>query len=94
MVAPVHIDFDDLLDRLDGIAVLSLYARHDRWEVFGDGEYLAVSDSVKLPGLLFTDANLKLKTGFWQTFLGYRLINCEQGSLTIFAGARYTYCGR
>ena len=93
VVAPVHIDIEDVLAKLDAIAVLSLSVRHNRWELFGDGEYLAVSDSVQLPGLLFTDANIKLKTGFWQTFLGYRLINCEKGYLTIFAGARYTYSG-
>ena len=72
---------------------LSLSLRHNRWELFGDGEYIAVSDSVQLPGLLFTDADIKLKTGFWQMFLGYRLINCEKGSLTLFAGARYNYAG-
>lgn len=93
VVAPVHIGFDDVLDHLDSIAVLSLSLRHNRWEIFGDGEYLAVSDSVKLPALLFTDANLKLKTGFWQMFLGYRVINCEKGYLTLFAGARYNYAG-
>jgi hypothetical protein len=93
VVAPVHIDVEDVVGKLDGLAVLSLYVRHNRWELFGDGEYLSVSDSVQLPGLLFTDADIKIKTGFWQTFLGYRLINCEKGSLTIFAGARYTYSG-
>ncbi len=89
----MHIDFKDVLAKLDAIAVLSLSVRHNRWEMFGDGEYLSVSDSVQLPGLLFTDANIKLKTGFWQMFLGYRLINCEKGYLTIFAGARYSYAG-
>jgi opacity protein-like surface antigen len=93
VVAPVHITFDDVLSHLDAIASLSISVRHNRWEVFGDGQYLAVSDSVKLPGLLFTDANIKLKDGFWQMFLGYRVINCEKGYLTLFAGARYTYAG-
>jgi hypothetical protein len=93
VVAPVEVSFKDIVGNLDAIAVLSLYLRHNRWEVFGDGQYLAVSDSVTLPGLLFTDANIKLKTGFWETFLGYRLINCEKGSLSIFAGGRYNYAG-
>ena len=93
VVAPVHIDIEDVVAKLDALAVLSVSVRYNRWELFGDGEYLAVSDSVQLPGLLFTDANIKLKTGFWQMFLGYRLINCEKGWLTIFAGGRYTYSG-
>jgi hypothetical protein len=93
VVAPVHVTFGEVLDHLDAIASLSISVRHNRWEVFGDGQYLAVSDSVRLPGLLFTDADVKLKNGFWQMFLGYRLINCEKGYLTLFAGARYTYAG-
>lgn len=93
VVAPVHIGFDEVLADLDAIAVLSLSVRRGRWEVFGDGEYLSVSDSVQLPDLLFTDADIKLKTGFWQMFLGYRLINCEKGHLMLFAGARYNYAG-
>ena len=91
VIAPVHVDFDEVLDRIDSIAVLSLSLRHNRWEIFGDGEYLSVGDSVQLPGLLFTDADITIKTGFWQTFIGYRLINCEKGYLTLFAGARYSY---
>jgi hypothetical protein len=43
------------------------------------------------PGLVFTDANVHIKNAFVETFLGYRLINCDKASLTFFAGVRYNY---
>ena len=52
---------------------------------------LEVGSSATLPGLLFTTANLHLKTGFAEGFLGYRLINCDKAALSLFAGARYNY---
>ena len=32
-----------------------------------------------------------LSTGLGEAFVGYRLINCDKASLSLFAGARYTY---
>jgi hypothetical protein len=93
VVGNVDVSTKDFVGKLDAIAVLSLYLRHNRWEIFGNGQYLAVTDSITLPALLFTDADIKLKTGFWEMFLGYRLINCEKGSLSVFAGGRYNYAG-
>ena len=45
------------------------------------------------PGLLFTNANIHLQVGFAEGFVGYRLINCDKASLSLFAGARYNYQG-
>ena len=33
------------------------------------------------------------KSGWAEGFVGYRLINCDKATLSIFAGARYTYMG-
>src|SRR4029450_13960904 len=54
---------------------------------------MEVGDSATLPGLLFTNANAHIKYGLGEAFLGYRLINCDKATLSIFAGARYTYLG-
>ena len=54
---------------------------------------MEVSSSATLPGLLFTNANVHLKDGFAEGFLGYRLINCDKAFLSFFAGARYNYEG-
>lgn len=92
LVAPLDISFDTVLRNIDAIPlVLSAYVRYHRWEIFGDGEYVQLHDSVTLPGLLFTSANLGIKYAFWEGFIGYRLIDCKKVSLSLYAGARYTY---
>ena len=92
VVSNVDVSFDQLLRHLTHVPiVLSADIRYRRWEIFGDGQYMEVGDSVTLPGLLFTNANLHLKSAFAEGFLGYRLINCDKASFSLFAGARYTY---
>jgi opacity protein-like surface antigen len=70
---------------------LSVNARYRRWEFWVDGQYIEVGTSATLPGLLFTDANVHIKNALAEGFVGYRLINCDNANLTLFAGARWTY---
>ena len=92
VVSDVDIGFDQIFRHLTHVPIsLSVDVRYHRWEFFGDGLYMEVSDSATLPGLLFTNANAHLKVGGAGGFVGYRLINCDKASLSLFAGARYTY---
>jgi hypothetical protein len=91
VVTEQDVKFTDILKRLDMIAVGSLYARYHRWEFFADGQYMKISDTATLPGLLFDTARVSLKSAFAETFVGYRLINCQNGILSVFAGSRYNY---
>jgi opacity protein-like surface antigen len=91
VVTEQDVKFTDILKRLDMIAVGSLYVRYHRWEIFADGQYMKLSDTAVLPGLLFDTARVSLKSAFAEAFVGYRLINCENASLSVFAGARYNY---
>jgi hypothetical protein len=94
LVSSPDVSFDQLLRHLTHVPiVLSADIRYQRWEFFGDGQYMEVGDSVTLPGLLFTNAHLHLKSGLLEGFVGYRLINCDKAALSLFAGARYTYQG-
>ena len=70
---------------------LSINARYQRWEFWVDGQYIEVGTSATLPGLLFTNANVHIKNALAEGFVGYRLINCDNANLTLFAGARWTY---
>jgi hypothetical protein len=90
-VSEQDVKFTDILERLDMIAAGSLYARYHRWEFFADGQYMKISDTAPLRGILFDSARISLKSAFAEGFVGYRLINCEEGFLSIFAGARYSY---
>jgi hypothetical protein len=91
VVTEQDVKFTDILQRLDMIAVGSLYARYQRWEIFADGLYMKISDTATLPGLLFDTAHVSLKSAFAEAFVGYRLLNCKNGILSVFAGARYNY---
>ena len=92
VVESVDIPFHELLDHLTHMPIsLSADIRYQRWEIFGNGEYIEVGDSVTLPGLLFTNANMHLKVGGLGAFVGYRVINCDKAYLSLFAGMRYTY---
>src|SRR5262249_41470079 len=91
VVADTDISFGDLLNTLDMMAAGSIYARYHRWEFSADGLYLKVSDSAPLRGILFGNARVSLKDAFSEQFLGYRLINCNNAVLSVFAGARYNY---
>ena len=94
VVTSPDVSFDQILTHLTHIPLsLSVDVRYQRWEFFGDGLYLDVGASASLPGLLFTNANIHLQTGFAEGFVGYRVINCDKASLSLFAGARYSYQG-
>src|SRR6476661_8885958 len=94
VVNNIDVGFEELFDHLTHVPLaLSADIRYKRWEFFGDGQYLEVGDSATLPGFLFTNANVHVKSGLAEAFLGYRLINCDKAALSIFAGARYTYLG-
>jgi opacity protein-like surface antigen len=94
VVTSPDVSFDQILTHLTHVPLsLSVDVRYQRWEFFGDGLYLDVGASATLPGLLFTNANIHLQTGFAEGFVGYRVINCDKAALTLFAGARYSYQG-
>src|SRR5947199_5160488 len=91
IVTEQDLKFADILKRLDMIAAGSLYARYHRWEIFADGQYLKLADTAPLRGILFESASIALKSAFAEGFLGYRVINCERASLSMYAGGRYNY---
>src|SRR5262245_859842 len=94
LVDSSDVSFSQLFRHLTHVPiVLSAELRYKRWELFGDGQYMEVGASATLPGILFTNANVHLKDGFAEGFLGYRLINCDKAYLSFFAGARYNYEG-
>ena len=94
IVTSPDVSFDQILTHLTHVPIaLSVDIRYQRWEFFGDGQYIDVGASATLPGLLFTNANIHLQYGLAEGFVGYRVINCDKAALSLFAGARYTYQG-
>src|SRR5215470_19394395 len=92
VVDRADVSFDTLLHHLTHFPVaLSINARYQRWEFWVDGQYIEVGTSATLPGLLFTNANVHIKNALAEGFVGYRLINCDNAFLSLFAGFRWTY---
>jgi opacity protein-like surface antigen len=90
--ASSDVKFSQILKHLTHFPVaLSINARYRRWEFWVDGQYIEIGTHATLPGLLFTDANVHLKNALTEGFVGYRLINCDNANLSLFAGARWTY---
>lgn len=93
-VTQQDVDVTEILDHLDTIVSGSLYARYHRWEFLADGQYLKLHDTAELEGLkslFFNSVRVSLKDALAEGFVGYRLLNCEQGFLSLRAGARYNY---
>src|SRR5689334_22774862 len=64
IASDVDVSFDQLVQHLTHFPIaLMADVRYQRWEFFGDGLYEEVGDSANLPGLLFTTANVHIKTG-------------------------------
>ena len=94
VVSNIDVGFDQLVRHLTHVPIVGAVDMHyQRWELFGDGMYEELGVSASLPGLLFTNASLHVKSALAEGFLGYRLINCDKASLSLFAGARYSYIG-
>ena len=92
VVAFSDISFDQYFHHLTHFPVaLSIDARYGRWEFYVDGQYIQLGTSATLPGLLFTDANVHIKNALAEGAIGYRLINCDKGYLSLFAGARWSF---
>src|SRR5262249_40994861 len=73
VVDSADVSFSQLFRHLTHVPiVLSADFHYKRWELFGDGQYMEVGASASLPGLLFTNANVHLKDGLAEGFLGYR----------------------
>src|SRR5215813_1251737 len=57
VVGSVDVPFHAILDHLTHVPIsLAMDIRDQRWEIFVNGEYIELGDSVTLPGLLFTNA--------------------------------------
>jgi hypothetical protein len=92
VVYNTDVSFDQLLTHLTHFPIaLAADIRYQRWEFFGDGQYIEVGASATLPGLLFTNADAHVKSAFAEGFLGYRLISSDKAALSLFAGARFTF---
>lgn len=90
--APVDISFSDILDTLDMTMMGSIELRKDRWGFQLEGLHLqnSVKGSTLVPVTnISVAAKLTAKTTRLQPVLTYRLVENEQTTLDLLAGATY-----
>lgn len=88
--ADVSQSFSDVLDQLDFGLFVAGYARRDRFVVFADIDYIALSDSGGAPPALAPVDRLEADLdAFWGTLLaGWRVVDDRQGYIDLMAGVR------
>ena len=92
-----HISFDDLLDNLDMAMMTALSARKGKWSLLADFIYLDVEDDIKGSTKLLdiipvpADIDVELKAWVITTVGGYTIIEEDNYSLDLLAGARYLW---
>lgn len=88
----IDVSFGDIVENLDFGIMGSLEARRNKWAVFGDAIYLAISDSGTAPvGPGFpASADVEVEGFIFTTGVGYDVVATESSRLNGFAGLRYS----
>jgi hypothetical protein len=82
----LDVGFDDILDKLKFGGMGSVGVRKGRWLVFGDLIYLNLTDDLEEEGVT---ADVDLQAWVMKAAAGYEVMNTDEYSLDVFAGARY-----
>jgi hypothetical protein len=90
-VAAVDAGFADIVPAIDMAAALSFEARKGRWGILTSGIYMNLSDVAAPPGPLVDAVHLQLQQLMLDGAISYAVVDNEQGSLELLAGARYNY---
>mgnify|MGYP000935897164 CR=1 FL=1 len=85
----VDVPFSSILDHLDMSVALNLEVQKGRWGGWVDGMYLKVSAGGSTPDPLLDVVNVSLEQIVAEAALFYRVWESPQGSLDLYAGARY-----
>jgi hypothetical protein len=86
--ANINLGFSDLLSNLDGAFMGSVYARRDRFVVFGDLMYTKLSADRDFATNVSTTVSLTSSSLIGTGGIGYRVVADPNYSLDLLAGAR------
>lgn len=91
ITVPVDVDFEDILENLNGALLLGGEAHRGRWGLVIDGMFmrLGTEEPVQVP--FFSMADIELNVNIVDMQLAYRVLESERYWLELLAGARYTY---
>ena len=92
-VAPVDIEFGDILEALDMSIVANATLQRGRWTLLATFTYLDLSAGGSGGGLLFDRVSLDMDQTLFMLSLAYRVLEGPT-SVDVMAGARYMSLGR
>ena len=85
------ITLKEIIEDLDMTVMLAGEVRKGRWLVYGDMVYLDLEDDIRLSPL--ADVDIELEAWVTDIGAGYRVVDNDDFSLALIAGARYLYIG-
>jgi hypothetical protein len=85
----VDLGFVDIVENLDGAAMLVLGASRGRWGGAFEIIYMKLSNQGATPGPLFTSAELEAKQLLLELTGRYALVSSESTTVDVLAGGRY-----
>jgi opacity protein-like surface antigen len=88
--APVDISFSDTLDKLDMAYMFLVEAGYKRWSLTADYVYGDFSNNVAGGGVVFNSFRYEYTQWVLTPTVGYRVIETDDYSMDVFAGARVT----
>ena len=85
-----HVDesFSDIIENTDMAFMVLGEARHDKFGVLLDLDYLDLSDSAQTPGELFGDAKASSEALIGTLALAYRVLEQDGGTVDVLGGGR------
>jgi hypothetical protein len=83
------ITLKEIIEDLDMTVMLAGEIRKGEWYVYGDMVYLDLEDDIRVNPLV--DADIELEAIVTDTGAGYRIVEKDDFSLGLLAGARYLY---
>lgn len=91
--ADIDLSFSDIVDNLDFTFMGTFGAQKGKWGVLADVVYMNLSDDINapLPDDVITITNIEMKNWIVTPMVTYRVVEEDQLSLDVLAGARYLY---
>jgi len=88
-VAPLDIEFKDVLQNLEAVLTVHFEARKDKWTFFTEYQYANMDPSAEVQGSP-AKIDVDYKNTMWELGAAYQVAQYEKTDIELLFGARYT----
>ena len=89
--AELEVDFDELLEDLDGALMGQFEARKGKFAIVSDIFFSRISSEGETPGALFGENSYEQDLFYLNLSASYRVLEGNKGNLDLMAGVRYSH---